>query len=90
MHCTSLTHHFRVDDLKPAQDTRETVGSCVHCALSVKGLWVGGIIKDIKLKGLALLRMSYLHTYTHTHTQITIPDQGWIQYGRKRHYKLHW
>ncbi len=40
MHCTCLTHHFCVDDLKPAQDARETVGSRVHCALSVKGLWV--------------------------------------------------
>lgn len=32
------THHFSVHNLKPAQDTGETVRSCVHSALCVQRL----------------------------------------------------
>ena len=34
----SCTHHFSINDLEPAQDPREAVGSCVHCALRVQSL----------------------------------------------------
>ena len=34
----SCTHHFSINDLEPAQDPREAVGSCVHSALCVQSL----------------------------------------------------
>ena len=34
----SCTHYFSVNDLEPALDPREAVGSCVQSALCVQGL----------------------------------------------------
>ena len=34
----SCTHHFSINNLEPAQDPREAVGSCVHSALCVQSL----------------------------------------------------